>query len=288
MLTEQQIQECQAKFNLSYHIYHANICDEMVGLEDKDVLEVGGSLPPEFVFDYLKVKSWTGVETPDYEKSLAEVGGLTHQGTIIKNIENISDLSFVNKQNEKYNLYLDNIENLPEAYYNQYDLIFSTATFEHIHKLPLALDKMFLALKNGGKLFTVFSPIWSSHDGHHLPEIVDKQGNKYDFAHSPLPPWGHLLMTRGEMTRYLYQKTDKETADKIVYYVYQSNHINRFFTEDYLDIMHLSPFTINQLLLTYNSPVPPEIESQLKQMYPKNTCFGNKGILGVLEKQEHV
>jgi hypothetical protein len=35
------------------------------------------------------------------------------------------------------NMIRENIEDLPEEYYNQYDLIFSIATFEHIHKLPL-------------------------------------------------------------------------------------------------------------------------------------------------------
>jgi hypothetical protein len=181
MLKQEQIQECQSKFNLSYHVNFAHICQQLVGFENKDVLEVGGSLPPDFVFDYLGVKSWTGIETPDYEKSLEETGGITHTGTIIKDIKNISNCKFNNQPEGKYKFYLENIEDLPEEYYNQYDLIFSIATFEHIHKLPLALDKMFLALKPGGKLFSMFAPIWSAYDGHHLPNLVDKQGKNKNF-----------------------------------------------------------------------------------------------------------
>ena len=288
MLTEQQVEECKSKFKLSYHIYYAKTCQDLVSFADKDVLEVGGSLPPEFVFDYLGVKTWTGVETPDYEKSLAEIGGLTHQGTIIRNIDQISDLSFKHKQNQRYNFYLDNIENLPETYYCQYDLIFSIATFEHIHKLPQALDKMFFALKPGGKLFTIFCPIWSAHDGHHLPEMTDKQGNNYNFANSPIPPWGHLLMTRGEMAKYLYQKIDKETADQMIYYVYQSNHINRYFTEDYFKAFELSLFTINKLELIFPLNINNSIEEQLKILYPKNNHFANNGILAILEKNDYL
>ena len=43
MLKQEQIQECQSKFNLSYHVNFAHICQQLVGFENKDVLEVGGS-----------------------------------------------------------------------------------------------------------------------------------------------------------------------------------------------------------------------------------------------------
>jgi len=288
MLTTEKIPECQSKFNLSYHVGFSYICQELVGFENKDVLEVGGSLPPDFVFNYLGVKSWTGIETPDYEKSLQETGGLTHKGTVIiddNNLKNnLSHYKFVNKQQSNYRFYLENIEDLPEEYYHQYDLIFSIAAFEHIHKLPLALDKMFLALKPGGKLFSIFSPILSAYDGHHLPEIIDAKGNKYNFGNSPIPPWGHLLMSRGEMTRYLYEKIDKATADQIVYYVYQSNHINRFFTEDYIDAVRQTQFKVNKLDLVFPSSINPVQEEKLKLMHPGKKYFTNNGILLVLEK----
>jgi SAM-dependent methyltransferase len=286
MLTKEQIQECQVKFNLSYHVNFAHICQELVGFENKDVLEVGGSLPHDFVFDYLGVKSWTGIETPDYEKSLEETGGITHTGTIIKDIKNTSDYKFKHKQQGTYNFYLENIEDLPEEYYNQYDLIFSIATFEHIHKLPLALDKMFLALKPGGKLFSMFSPIWSAYDGHHLPEMVDKQGKKFHFGESPIPPWGHLLMSPPEMYSHLCQFTDKETANLMVYYIYHSPHINRLFTEDYLAYINQSSFVNEKIDLIFTNPIDLKIKSRLEQFHPGKKYFQNNGILLIASKQE--
>jgi SAM-dependent methyltransferase len=286
MLTKEQIQECQVKFNLSYHVNFAHICQELVGFENKDVLEVGGSLPHDFVFDYLGVKSWTGIETPDYEKSLEEIGGITHTGTIIKDIKNTSDYKFKHKQQGTYNFYLENIEDLPEEYYNQYDLIFSIATFEHIHKLPLALDKMFLALKPGGKLFSMFSPIWSAYDGHHLPEMVDKQGKKFHFGESPIPPWGHLLMSPPEMYSHLCQFTDKETANLMVYYIYHSPHINRLFTEDYLAYINQSSFVNEKIDLIFTNPIDLKIKSRLEQFHPGKKYFQNNGILLIASKQE--
>lgn len=134
MLKPDQIRECQSKFNLSYHVNYANICQDLVGFENLDVLEVGGSLPPDFVFDYLGAKSWTAIETPSYAESLEQASGITHKGTIISNIENATELKFRTRQNQRYSFYLENIEDLPEEYFEQFDLIFSIATFEHIHK----------------------------------------------------------------------------------------------------------------------------------------------------------
>jgi len=218
-LTESNFSECQTKFNLRYHVPFAYWCQELVGFEGKDVLEVGGSLPKEFVLDYLHVKSWSAIETPDYDLALQEVGG-SHHPSIIRNIKKLSqNLSFANRKLEKYNLFLENIENLPTDYYGKFDLIFSIAAFEHIHKFPAALEKMFLALKPSGNLFSIFSPIWSAINGHHLPKITDQKGRVFDFHDSPIPPWGHLLMRPPELCKYLYQITDKGTANLITYYI---------------------------------------------------------------------
>ena len=283
-LTESNLEECQDKFNLSYHVPYAYTCQQLVGFEDKDVLEVGGSLPKEFVLDYLNVKSWSAVETPDYEEALQEVGGLSHQGTILYNLNHSSNFSFENRELGKYNFFLENIENIPREYYNKYDLVFSIAAFEHINKFPIALEKMFLSLKPGGKLFSMFSPIWSSCNGHHLPQISDKQGNCFDFGKSPIPPWGHLLFRPADLCQYLYNFTDKETADLITYYVYNSPHINRLFTEDYRDFIASSAFTVQRFDLTFNSDIEPSAKLRLEQLHPGRRKFQNNGILLVLEK----
>ncbi|NBD19020.1 MAG: glycosyltransferase [Cyanobacteria bacterium] len=279
------IAECQAKFNLTYHVSYAYTCQNLVGFQGKDVLEVGGSLPEEFVFDYLNVNSWTGLETPEYEIDLKEAGGITHQGTVISEINDIQQYKFSSSTlSGRYNFFLENIEDLPSQYYEKYDLVFSIAAFEHIQKFPAALEKMYLALKPGGKLFSMFSPIWSAHDGHHLPEITDKQGNNYSFGNSPIPPWGHLRMSPPTMCKHLYQFTDKETADRMVYYIYNSPFINRFFTEDYIEFINQSSFQVSQLNLTFQSQIDPQIQKELEERYQGKKNFTNNGILAVLEK----
>ncbi|MFQ3613961.1 MAG: methyltransferase domain-containing protein [Cyanobacteriota bacterium] len=283
-LSEEQIQECQAKFNLTYHVPYASVCQRMLGFKGKDVLEVGGSLPEQFVFEYLHVNSWSAIETPDYAESLREVGGITHLGTRLSEVNDISEYSYQQNSDSRYKLYLENIEDLPVFLYEKYDLIFSIAAFEHISKFPAALRKMYYALKPGGKLFSMFSPIWSAFNGHHLPEIVDKSGSRFEFNRSPIPPWGHLLMRPAQMCQYLYQHTDEETADLMVYYIYQSPHINRLFTEDYVQFFNQSRFAIERLELTF--PVNPdsETQAQLENAFPGRKWFGNNGILVCLSK----
>jgi len=283
-LSQDTVKECQDKFGLSYHVPYAKVCDELLSFEGKDVLEVGGSLPREFVFDYLHVKSWSGIETPDYDVILGEVGGISHEGTVLRKLKDTKGLGYEDRKLTEYNVFLGNIEDLPSEYYDQYDLIFSIAAFEHIHKLPSALDKMFFALRPGGKLFSMFSPVWSAFDGHHLPNIKDKNQQHFNFRNSPIPPWGHLLMSPPQFAEYLYQYTDRETANLMTYYVYNSSLINRFFTEDYFSFFVQSYFEIDKFDLIFSHQIDDDIQSQLEELHPGRTHFSNNGILTILNK----
>ena len=284
-LIESNISECQAKFNLTYHVPFASLCQQLVGFECKNVLEVGGILPKEFVLDYLNVKSWSALEAPDFEVYLDRVASAV-EGSNLGKVD-YSAFGFTDRELGDYNFFAGYIEELPPAYYQKYDLIFSIAAFEHIHKFPLALEKMFLALKPGGQLFSIFTPIWSAHDGHHLPPITEpNQGKTFNFQNSPIPPWGHLLMRPPELCRYLYQHTDKETADTIAYYVYNSPHINRFFTEDYVELINQSSFIVKRLEPIGQIPIEKNTQTTLEKLYPGRTQFTNNGILAILERPQ--
>lgn len=282
-LTEERITSCQKRFDLTYHVPYAAHCQKLVGFEGKDVLEVGGSLPAEFVFGHLGAGTWTAVETGEYEDSLREAGGLTHKGTILRSDET-AKRCFDGNPLEKYNFFLDKIENLPEAYHERFDLVFSLATFEHIHKLSEALEKMYLALRPGGKLFALFAPVWSAHDGHHLPEMFRGKVKGPMMSEHVVPPWGHLLFTPPGLLAYLKEFTDEATARSVVYYVFNAPNINRFFTEDYIDFFNLSSFEVSRLDLLFPTQVPPDMQEKLEQRHPGYRHFSNNGILAVLQR----
>ncbi|MCZ6675443.1 MAG: hypothetical protein O7C75_21150 [Verrucomicrobia bacterium] len=133
---------------------------------------------------------------------------------------------------DPYQILLGKVEELPNVLEERCTRIFSIACFEHIHRLGLALERMHAALQPGGKLFTMFSPIWSGHDGHHIPDIKDAYGRQWKKGKPPFPSWGHLAMSPPEMEEYFVGKLDRQTASELVYHIYRNPHINRLMTED--------------------------------------------------------
>ena len=279
-----RIEDLKRKYGLSYHIHFADLAQQLVGLADKRVLEVGGSLPSGLVLDDLGAQQWLALEEPDYWDETLSTGlvlGTPPPLTGQRRRFNEATPATL----DRHNLLYGRIEDLPEALHGHFDVVFSIAAFEHIAKLPAALDKMFCALRPGGRLFSLFSPIWSAHDGHHLPEIQDQAGNQYNFGKSPIPPWGHLLMRPMEMLDHLLaQGCDKAFAREVVYYVYSSNHINRFFLDDFLEIVQRSDFKVAQATPMFPVPVPAATQARLEQLHPGRKNFSNDGLLLVLEK----
>ncbi len=280
-----EVEQLKKKYGLSYHINFALLAEEFVGLKGKRVLEVGGSLPSELAIKDLGAAQWLALEEPDYwDESLST--GLT-QGTpppLTGNREKLKDAT--PEKLVEHNLLFGRIEDLPAALHNHFDTVFSIAAFEHIAKLPQALDQMHAALLPGGKLFSLFSPIWSAHDGHHIPALMDKNGNSFDFGNPPFPAWAHLLMRPMEMYDHLMGTyDDRAFAQQVVYYVYSSSHINRFFLEDYIEMVRRSAFTVLQATPVFPRPVPQLIQEKLQALHPGRQNFSSNGVLLVLQKK---
>lgn len=273
--------ELQQQYGLSYHIDYALLAEQLVGLKGKRVLEVGGSLPAGFVCDELAAAQWVAVEETDYWAETLSTGHVL--GTPPRLGGDKKYFSQATAEDlEPYRVCYGRIEELPVALEGCFDVVFSIAAFEHIAKLPLALDKMYRALGPAGKLFSLFAPIWSAYNGHHLPEIVDKAGNHFNFASSPIPPWGHLLLSQIELYDLLCRTGDRETAQEILYFVHASPHINRFFLEDYLNIVARSPFVIEQMTPMFQIAIPAAVQNALTARYPGKN-FSYSGLLLVLK-----
>ena len=263
-------------YNLSYQIDYLCAAEAILNMTGKAILEVGGHLPRNLVIDEFKCRSWTAVDYffIDTGESSARDNPPMVEVDAVTSFE----------QMEQYHIISGKIEDLPKCLHNKFDCIFTIAAFEHIDNLGNALHKMHQVLKPGGILFTMFSPIWSAIDGHHLPPVIDAAGNKFEFSHSPIPPWGHLLMSPSEMFQFLLSKTDRKAAGEIVRYVYHDNCINRLFTEDYMRYFQDSEFIMEKVDGTFHTQVPDDVIKELKKRYPYNQHFSNNGILAVLRK----
>jgi len=233
-------------------------------------------VPASLVIDQLGCNSWTGVEAPSYDEELGEANQF-HR--------NAGDTDQQQLHQGRYrHLYL-NIEEIPDDHYGQYDLIFSIACFEHIARLPLALEVMHRCLRPGGKLFTMHSPIWSAFDGHHLPVGTPERFDRNDPARKQIfAPWGHLLQTRQQTYQDICTRFDREFAEEIIYYTYNSNHINRYFSEDYLSVFQASSFDIIEHQITFPCNPNDVVKRALEQRYPGHFQFGNNGVLAVLQR----
>lgn len=113
---------------------------------------------------------------------------------------------------------------------NSIDSIFSINVFEHIDDLKKALAEMSRVLKPGGKIFTRFSPIWTSRVGHHYkhvkPEIVKH-----------IPSWGHLFLAEQELKKAILKSSkNEELAEKASRTIFHRKGLNRLTYTDYLEL----------------------------------------------------
>jgi SAM-dependent methyltransferase len=275
-LSQEQEKNLREHFQLSYHITYLDVCSRKIPLRGLDVLEIGGALPASLVIDHLGCNSWTAVEAPSYDEELGEANQF-HR--------NLAEKQRLLEIGVRYRHFYCNAEDLGEDHQNQYDLIFSIACFEHINRLPLALERMLQYLKPGGRLFTMHSPIWSAFDGHHLPVgIPDRFDSQLPHQSYIFRPWGHLLQSRSQTYIDIRNRFDAPFAEEVIYNTYNSNHINRYFSEDYRVIFDDSEFDIVEYQLTFPRYPSPELQAVLESRFLGYTQFGNNGIYAILQK----
>ncbi len=284
--TEAEIARLRESHGLDYQVAHLATADAIAGIRGKRVLEVGGSLPAELVLGEFGAKQWVGIVKRDWRhrprrpgEPVSEARAEIDRAAQLGDIADAQDLC-------EHQVLAGAVEDIPDTLAGHFDLIFSTAAFEHFLNFPAALDSMYRALRPGGQLFAMVGPIWSANDGHHLPPITDKSGVEMDFHSSPIPPWGHLLMRPPELYRHLLSKTDAQTAQKIIYDVYHSDFINRLFTEDYASHIQDSPFEVIEIAAAWNIKMDEKLQKALEAAYPGRKHFANNGLRIHLRRPE--
>ncbi|NEV77984.1 class I SAM-dependent methyltransferase [Rhodopseudomonas sp. BR0C11] len=127
--------------------------------------------------------------------------------------------------NERTTYYKQSIErtNLQS---NQYDLIFSFATMEHVTDIHAGFTEMARLLKPGGVLYSIAAPLWNSAYGHHMTCF---------HGH----PWVHLVFDRSGILSYANQngiqgERGHDIVD-IVDYMLDLKFFNKRSSAEYLD-----------------------------------------------------
>ena len=221
---EQQIRSSGILFELDDALTDfCTLVESKISFEGLDVLEVGCYLPKSFVLDVLKVNSWTSIEEPDSAVSLQ------HKRKKNRTIRSFSD--YYLRDSKKYLQIIDRLANFPTYLYEQFDLVFSTSTMQHILHFGEVLFKMYRMLRTEGRLMAHIGPIWTSPHGHMLRPVVDNIGREVSMSKpiDLIPPWSHLIWSPPEFYVQMCKRMDRQTASEVVYQIFNSKNINRLF-----------------------------------------------------------
>ena len=107
---------------------------------------------------------------------------------------------------------------LPDKHF---DLVFATATMEHVHNIEAGFGEMARVTKPGGILWSLASPLWHSPYGHHM--------GCFD-GH----PWVHLLYDEAALRDYAREHAiTAPELDHTISYMYDPAPFNRRPAKDY-------------------------------------------------------
>ncbi|CAN7541467.1 class I SAM-dependent methyltransferase [Phenylobacterium sp. LjRoot219] len=261
------------RFGLTYQVDFLRLIDQVCPLAGKKVLEIGGSnLPRELLFDGVKASQWICVDdvTTYHEHDVREVNPLLKDHySATRTFRHSDDAAAILA--EDHAIIDGDAADLNLT--DHFDVVISIAAFEHVHKFAPMLDRIYDSLNVGGQLLSLFQPIWSCVNGHHIVGISDAAGNKIDFTSNLMPHWGHLLYTPPQMYKYLCERTDAKCAADIVYEVYNSTQVNRLFFEDYVDYVENSKFRAKVVTPLGQREVPEATAQALRAAHPGRTCF---------------
>lgn len=268
---ENIINKYQKRFtkNLTYHIDVLKDFRKDINFKDKIILEVGGgNIPKDYMFFY-GAKKYICLDniTEWYTKN-----GWNYKSDD-KKIFSINDsIKAFNKENS---FIIDaRLEDLPEFFYDKFDIVISIATFEHILNLKESIDIIYELLNNSGNLLSSFAPIYSSMIGHHF-----WYNNKYNFnTIVDELKFIHLLYSYDEAKEiikniFTYDKYGDLYLDlqkSFLYLAYESNVLNKLMYNDYITIFNDTKFKKLDLIPTWIlNNISNDILSELENRYGK-------------------
>lgn len=249
-----------------YNASYAQHVARLVGFAGKAVLEIGGTMTPRFVFDYLKAARWVCVN-PDAARMLQGHYGEDWQGVVRDTpVKTASDTI----AEDDYAIISAGISDVDPDLTGRFDVIFAMATLEHVRQLPTALKSIEKLLKVGGVFVSLHAPIWSGPAGHHVlaNRIGEKTGNAI-----AIPPWAHLLISQSEMYGLLSKQTSPDDAAELVDEIYNNPYLNRLFFDDYIAYAAQSNLEVVSIRGFARQDIPENARQILATRYPGLTGF---------------
>jgi ubiquinone/menaquinone biosynthesis C-methylase UbiE len=228
-------------------------------LNNKSLLEIGGSLPNNLLFDHIGLLSYTAVESPDY-------------------IEADSGRAYSDRHGDhpSRNEIKCNAEDLDRYVSDDsIDQIFSVASFEHIYNLPKALEQCYRVSKRGGGLFSYFAPIYSNiKDGDH--GVIPRRSG------FPMLPLGfHLLSLADQRKALIEAGVNNPQEVQLCLGEVNFNRIpNRLLYEDYEKICTESPYIVLEIARQETYNLSKKYSAEFAAVRNSNPDIGNMFAFG--------
>jgi SAM-dependent methyltransferase len=233
-------------------------------LEGKRALEIGSANPPDFIAEIdaaFELKEAVGINLEAQDRQFT--------ASLRTQVGDARSLSFSD---------------------DYFDLIVSSAVFEHVHNFDQAMKEMYRVTKPSGYLFAIVGPIWSCTYGHHLWMHID--GKTVNYHTLALPPFCHLLMSRQEVEAWMKEREIPHAAE-IAEFVFNSPCQNRLMFSEYDKAVRNSGFEIlyfkgcdeYSLRHLYNTKITSDQLGSLNRMFPDDRDrFLYEGIVMLLRK----
>jgi len=261
---------------MDYHIDYFNTLTSELSLTGKNVLEIGGSnYPKELVINNAGAESWVCIDKP-WHYNTKDSHNHYKQTPFKKFADTSLDNALVDSN---YVIFYEYAEDMPENFFDKFDIVVSCCSFEHINALSTVLDLIYRSLKKGGVLHSHFGVPWSSANGNHI--WIDDPSLSVKLTHDKWPVelnHCHLYMSYPEIYQYLSNHYCENVARKYSHLVKNGDFLNKYFYEDYMFLMHKASFESKSVSPLYMCECKKETMALLQDMYPGYSNFDVGGI----------
>jgi SAM-dependent methyltransferase len=107
---------------------------------------------------------------------------------------------------------------------DSFDLVFATATMEHVHDIEGGFREMIRLAKPGGVIFSIASPLWNSPYGHHMGCFQEH-------------PWIHVALNPTQILAYAREHNIAENnghrIEDVIEYMMNPEYFNMRKAADY-------------------------------------------------------
>ena len=232
-----------------------------IDLKDKKIMDVGCYLGLQcFGAVELGAKKAVGIDIPEYYVNQA-TNEEVNASNVLKQRRDYIRTQHPNLDQSKIDFYDMSVFEMD--FENEFDIIFSWETFEHIMDPKEALKRIYKALKPGGISFHNYNPFFCISGGHSMCTL--------DY------PFAHILMTNDDFKRYTTEIIPENPPKKYseLSYNFYTKNLNRMTQQDLKDYIREANFELLDFIPTPNLDILKYLDNSTlnvsKQLYPNLT-----------------